>query len=74
MRGHIPRESRASLEVEISELNVNELGRWVEFHGATKCFFRLGIIRFLAINLVKSTVVKRGGRLPRQVKGTMEDE
>ena len=54
--------ARSSLQVDISELNVNEICRWVEFHGATKCFLRLGIIGFLAINLVDSMPVEVGGR------------
>ena len=53
---------------------MNEICRWVEFHGATKCFLRLGIIGFLAINLVDSMPVEVGGRFSGQMKSALEDE
>ena len=62
------------LEVRIPKELVSGDALLVEFYGATKRVFRLRIIRFLAINLLESTVVKHSGRLSGQVKGATEDE
>jgi len=51
------------LEVRIPKELVSGDALLVEFYGATKRVFRLRIIRFLAINLLESTVVKHSGRL-----------
>ena len=66
--------ARTALEVEISELDVNEVGSGVEFHGAAKGLFRFGVIGLLAKCVIDALPVKGGCGLSGQIKGALEDE